>query len=59
MAIVSWRPPRTVSRDGNNRLVYIYVAQSLPVDRRIKQVVSDQFRVSFVISQHWIYIAKV
>jgi hypothetical protein len=34
MAIDGRRPPYTVSRNGINCLVYIYIAQSLPVDRK-------------------------
>jgi hypothetical protein len=34
MAMVGRRPPCTVSRNGITRLVYIYIAQSLPVDKR-------------------------
>jgi hypothetical protein len=33
VAIVGRTRPRTVLRDGINRLVYLYIAQSLPVDR--------------------------
>jgi hypothetical protein len=34
MAMVGRRPPCTVSRNGITRLLYIYIAQSLPVDKR-------------------------
>jgi hypothetical protein len=43
--------PAKARRCGDFGNVTVY-RTALLVDRRIEQVVSDQFRVSFVISQH-------